>query len=270
MIQFVVALACEAKPLIAAFRLKRDHSVHAFPVYYNEVTQTGLVVSGCGCIPAAAATGFMGGRYADAGSAWLNVGVGGHASQTPGNVIMAHQIMHAADGRRYYPFVDPADKQYGATVMTVQQPDFNYAHDAVYDMEAAGFFAASHRLATLELIRCMKIISDNSEQDARGLKPTDVSELIANQLAAIQLVSENLRELQSELSFCQSLPQQWLNWKSNLRMTLAQENLLRIKLKQFGALNDMAYLDQIEISSFADVKALLTCLQGRLDQLTAM
>ena len=54
MLRFVVALAAEARPLIARYRLERLSSAAAFPLYRRGAAA--LVVSGIGKTAAAAAT----------------------------------------------------------------------------------------------------------------------------------------------------------------------------------------------------------------------
>ena len=74
MINIVVALPAEARPLLDHFRLRDKQHNTAFPIYRN--TDMALIVSGPGKVAAAAATALLAGnRDTPATSAWLNVGI---------------------------------------------------------------------------------------------------------------------------------------------------------------------------------------------------
>ncbi|WP_455199714.1 5'-methylthioadenosine/S-adenosylhomocysteine nucleosidase family protein, partial [Kaarinaea lacus] len=104
MLNFVVALSEEARPIIQQFRLKRLHDVNAFPVYGSEKVR--LIVSGMGKLAAATATGYLAGiDSAGKATAWINVGVAGSKNLPVGQAILAHQIIDAENQQKFYPTI---------------------------------------------------------------------------------------------------------------------------------------------------------------------
>ena len=76
MINFVVALASEAKPLISHYGLTLQSHRRGFPLYAG--TDLRLVVTGIGRVRVAAGTAFLAGSNSDASGPWLNIGIAGH------------------------------------------------------------------------------------------------------------------------------------------------------------------------------------------------
>ncbi len=83
MINLVVALPAEARPLIEFFRLKEKTTIGTFRMYRQE--DMSLVISGPGKIAAAAATALLAGSNTTGKqAAWLNIGIAGHATYAIG------------------------------------------------------------------------------------------------------------------------------------------------------------------------------------------
>ena len=68
MLNFVVALPCEARPIISHFGLQALDSPAGFRLYNRERMR--LIVSGAGKIPAAAATAYAGATLGPGPAAW--------------------------------------------------------------------------------------------------------------------------------------------------------------------------------------------------------
>jgi len=199
MLNFVIALPAEAKPIIKRFQLKRRSPDMGFPVYQgNEVW---LVVSGPGKTAAAAAAAHL---HALSGfkssSVWLNIGVAGQGGRPLGEGILAHRITDRAGGRSWYPplvFEPPCPTE---SLLTVDQPQTDYAPGTAYDMEASGFYATACRFSTGELIHCYKVISDNHTSSARKLSGPAVMGYIGERLPEIERLAEILGQLASTLA----------------------------------------------------------------------
>ena len=100
MLCLVVALAAEARPLLASHRLQ-GVSGHPYRICAGE--QTHLIVSGIGKVAAAAATAYLRALIGDTPAAWLNIGIAGHGNQAVGTALLAHKVVDAASGKPFYP-----------------------------------------------------------------------------------------------------------------------------------------------------------------------
>ena len=189
MINIVVALPAEARPLLDHFRLRDKQHNTAFPIYRN--TDMALIVSGPGKVAAAAATALLAGnRDTPAATAWLNIGIAGHAHHAIGSGYIAHRITDSATGTNWYPpqihdLSMPTENLY-----TVDRPEDDYPAAALYEMEASGFFPVACRFSSSELVQCFKVISDNRTQATTAVTAKLCTQLITGKLADIeQLVS---------------------------------------------------------------------------------
>ena len=90
MINLVVALKAEARPLIRYYGLHDRHPDTAFPVYQG--TGMTLIVSGPGKVAAASATAWLQDAVnREQRSAWLNIGIAGHAAYAVGDGFIANR-----------------------------------------------------------------------------------------------------------------------------------------------------------------------------------
>jgi adenosylhomocysteine nucleosidase len=205
-INLVIALECEARPLIKRLGLEKQRPGGAFRVYANEEYR--LVISGPGYAMSAAGTAFSGCLHASSpGQAgWLNIGVAGHPSLEVGHAVLADKIMDGLSGRNWYPQL--LFKWAGDTgpVRTVAIPESRFDIEACYDMEAAACFAAANRFSTLELIQSYKIISDNRMETQDRLNPSLVHDLVETRLEDILLLLNELEQLVREKSLQDAVP----------------------------------------------------------------
>lgn len=199
MLFIVCALACEAKPIISHFQLQLIENTSSFPLYANSSIY--LIVSGVGKVQTAAAMGYLLGLTGNPlHSAWLNVGIAGHASMALGSGILAHQIIDRASGRSYYPTFVIDRPVATASVWTVEQPEIHYEGTGVYDMEASAFWSVASRFTTAELIHCYKVISDNRQSGSSYLNKNQVTELISAHLNSIETFIKALQKLNHSLA----------------------------------------------------------------------
>lgn len=189
----VTALLAEAKPLIEHFGLTPAGDGRPFRVFTDRRSSRALIVAGTGRVAAGAAVAHLGRRGAGAG--WLNVGIAGHADHPPGTTLLAHSIHEQASGRSWYPpliFEPPCPT---AAVRTVDRPCTDFPDDALYDMEASGFYGIAGRYSSHELVHCVKVVSDNRDQPADRLTANRVTELMAVSLEPLSHVVDQLTTL---------------------------------------------------------------------------
>lgn len=180
----VVALACEAKPVVTYYRLKR---VQESPFVIYQGHDMSLIISGVGKLAAAAATAYLAGReqHTSKTAAWLNIGISGCQDLAIGQIFLAHKVVDAQTKKTWYPGLIYATDIPGRTLISTDQVCTHYAAQTGYDMEAAGYFYSATKVGTLELIHSLKIVSDNHAQDLGAIHKTQVSDWIGGQLQAI-------------------------------------------------------------------------------------
>ena len=232
MLCLVVALAAEARPLLASYRL-RGVSGHPYRICAGE--QTHLIVSGIGKVAAAAATAYLRALIGDAPAAWLNIGIAGHGSQAVGTALLAHKVVDIASGKLFYPTFTAPPPCRTTLLHTVDrvQPA---AGDAAYDMEASGFCEAAQRFATSERVHCLKVVSDNPQSSYQELNAEKVEALIEAQLDMIAQVGEHLRALSQQLHALHADPPGLAELTARWQFTATQKHQLRGLLTRWQAL----------------------------------
>ena len=192
-VHLIVALHCEARPLIARYRLKRRMDQYAFGVYENR--ELCLTVGGIGKTAAAAAVAYTGALFGVRDHPWLNVGVAGHRSHPPGRAFLCRKITDADSGRRFYPPLVFRPPFPGEELCTVSRPETEYGGRSLYDMEASGFFESAARFSSSELVQSLKIVSDNAACPPQQLDKTRIGLWVEQNLRCIDVLIEELRRL---------------------------------------------------------------------------
>jgi hypothetical protein len=200
---WVVALDCEARPLIQKLRMRRCEDFRGWPVYANQDRSDWLIVSGIGRVASAAAVGFLGGIAGpNRQGMWWNVGIAGHRSLGVGELRRAGKVIDIVSGRDFYPMSVAKGGPAAEIVTTVDVPGSEYPQNGMVEMEASGFCAAATRLTSRERIQVLKVISDNAERPfpkkpdprmAEGLVAARVEEILAaaDALRALDAVSSD-------------------------------------------------------------------------------
>lgn len=254
-----VALEAEARPLRERFRLAAVAGAHGFRLYRNDTTA--LIVSGIGPISAAAAVGYLQATLAPPGPhGWLNLGCGGHRRLAPGSALLAHSI-RAGGGRCWYPplvFEPPCPT---AALISVERPETDYPEDAVYEMEAAGFYPSACRFASAELVQVLKIVSDNAATPASTLTPAAIERLLAGQLELIATLCARLQALAAELARLAQPPAGLAAARERWRLSVSQTRQLRELLRRYQLLCPEA---PVPVADFASAAELRTWLHARL------
>lgn len=193
-VYIVSAFRAEAAPLIDHYKLKQSAKDTLFPIYEGD--DCTWVISGLGKTAAAAATSYL---YRYCGEprdqVWLNIGIAGHRHFSLGTVALAHKIIDVATNQVWHPRQSQEHTIATADLHTVDQTEFNYKDNALYDMEAAGFYSIASKCTTRELAQCCKIISDNTDLPANNSTAKRATRLIAQ---ALPIITEYIAALQTQ------------------------------------------------------------------------
>ena len=226
MLIWVCALHCEAKPVIDFYRLKKSHDDNAFDLYLGD--GMACIVSGIGKIACAAACGWVAARYQQNPSlAWINLGTAGAGDHELGSLFSLHQIIDADDGQRYYPAPASADKITGSACMTLSQPSDDYRDDCLFDMEASGFMYACLRFSSAELIKSLKIVSDNRQVKTGNNRP-EVSRLVQQRIDCITRQASVLVTLNDEIAALAPASEYWQRLIALAHFSQTQRNRLLV------------------------------------------
>ena len=222
---WVCALACEARPIIDRYRLKKSRRERGFDLYVG--TDMACVVSGIGRLASAAATAWCAARFAaEPALAWINLGIAGAAEYELGTLVQVVQIVDAEDDQRFYPV--PTDKALlpTASCLTLARAGDDYPAGKLLDMEASGFAASALRFSSAELVACLKVVSDNPRAQT-GRDRQAVSALIAGQIDAIDAEAQRLLALADELAAREIDPADWRALLAAAPFSETERNRLR-------------------------------------------
>jgi hypothetical protein len=265
MINLVVAIPCEAKPLIQHLHLQKQAG-YDYDLYQGEGIN--LIVCGVGKLAAAMACAWLQGLRATsitADNAWLNIGIAGHGYQPLGSGFLAHRISEQNNDRCWYPGFSFKRPCPSAALVTVNAAEFQYPDDALYDMEGTGFFTACQRFSSVELIHCFKVVSDNQFSSIENINEANVSELIRNQLPTIDDIIECLRQSRQYLARFQEPPPFYADCLQRWHFTHYQRKQLHQLLwRRQALLADIALPD--EFARLRDAGQALNYLQQDTDR----
>lgn len=184
----VIALKCEAKPLINHYGLQRDNSQSSWPVYHNNGLT--LIISGAGKANATAACAWL--QAQQPAHHWLNIGIAGHARADIGSQWLVETVTDATT--QEYWRIDTAllPDQSRLPLITVDNPSEYERDNCLYDMEAAGLMSVCNRIPEPPSITVLKIVSDNNNQHWKSVNSKTVSALITAAMPLIQTTIDAL------------------------------------------------------------------------------
>ena len=142
MLTIMVALHCEAKPFIDAYRLKKVDS-KPFDHYQNidyEGLNIDLVVSGIGALAMASAVGWIGAKgvsdnvKGQSQRIWVNLGTAGHISQPLSSLLLVHGVGDEVQQKCHYPPLVARWHGVSESVLSVSSPCTQYPDGAAVDM----------------------------------------------------------------------------------------------------------------------------------------
>ncbi len=203
MVFLVTALTLEASPIIRHFRLKKDMSSGAFPVFRGG--NLALAVSGTGKMKSAMAVVYLKSLFPQSkNDCLINIGFCGSTCQSlePGEMALFHKITDRDTGRDYYPdlFYDwglpRAELSCHSRPVTLNDAELlfkgNLPDTFFCDMESAGIMEAGKKFFYAHRLVILKIISDR-------LQPEDLNKelltgYMTSKLPVLEAVVKSLQE----------------------------------------------------------------------------
>lgn len=260
MIHFVVALRAEAAPLLRHYDLRAtEDSIAGFPIFRSD--RHALVVAGVGKTRAAAGTALLRDRARSSrADVWLNVGIAGHRDKRVGALVRAHTVVDEATGKRFFPARLGGPALDRAVVRTVDRPEDAFATDDVYEMEASGFVDTAVRFSTIELVQCLKIVSDNRATGTEDITRDFVRGLVEAHLESIDALAAHLGDLAQSVAAAPPAPMDELIGER--RFTTTQRRRLTALLRRCHAFGAAPRPE--EWRSCRTAQALLDGLEARL------
>ena len=229
MINFVVALASEARPLIEHYNLSLLQRAHGFRIYASDAAR--VVVTGVGKVNAAAGTAYLAGFCPHGGQAWLNIGIAGHRSLDTGTATVALKITDRATGRNWFPPQTVDMPGVGAHVTTYDTPVVSYPAEIVCEMEASAFYSVATRFSSGEVVQCYKIISDNKTTSVSELTAWNVASLVSDHVNEIDGIAQSLRDL-TELLLRSEGKLEYDQFVERWHFTVSQQVMLREAIRK--------------------------------------
>lgn len=268
MLNLMVALPAEARPIVEMLRLKSVPCNAPFKLYVNEHYR--LLVSGIGQTAMASACGWLAGHGEAHDNAWLNVGVAGHRDLELGSLRVAHRIDDQVLERSWYPPQLVGDLV-GERLITVPRVQCDYPEETLYDMEASAFVAVCTRFCTAELVQSVKVVSDNRDHSHTALDAKRVGALIeasarsiidyAKALADLAQAYYHDGEVDGLEQLCGEIQQRW-------HFSSTRQNQLRNLMRRF--LLQRSDGDGFDLNGYAhcrDAAAFLSTLKAHVDTL---
>jgi len=268
-INLVVALACEAKPLIQAYSLKKSSTMAVFPLYVS--ADMLLIVSGVGKINAAAATAVLATFAANLPTqgliAWLNIGVAGHRNRAIGDEFLALKLVDGETKNAYYPtWLEKLPCQTD-NLLTVSKAIDNLPDDYAVDMEASGFYPIALKYSCVELVHIYKVISDNAKDDYRNISAASVKNLINERLNTIKKVVSQLVLVCNSMNRASEIPESYQQLAKQYHLTATQQAQLKRSLLQWNALSKDCIISALGTAKLKDARQLLTAINKLLANL---
>lgn len=195
------ALACEARPLLEAWKLRKQSTSSPFALYADE--QRVVVVSGIGKAAMAGAVGHTMASYPSPRlPILLNFGIAGHASQSRGSMFLANKIVDSESGKSFFPQLPVPAPCARSALISYPKPVTDYAvADSLYDMEASGFYEMAMRFSCCEMSHSLKIVSDNHSHPVPGFGEAEVMQWVRDGLSTLEQVLDSLQRLRQTLVF---------------------------------------------------------------------
>lgn len=264
MLNLVVALAAESRPLIEHFRLVQDRSAVGFRVYRGDAMR--LVVTGAGRVASAAGVAALGERLeGSAAPAWLNIGVAGAAGLAAGKGVHALSITEAATGRCWYPPQVAKLPGQGVALRTVDAPHGTHDESQVYDTEAAAFYATALRYSTGELVQAYKIIVDDRTRDGDSVPRHGVRDAVIQHLPVLDTVCLALAALAREINRTRPRVAEFDHIVDRWHFTAPQRRQLHELMRRWAARSGGEPVLNAELNRCPSARALLGELSSRLE-----
>lgn len=261
MINLLVALQAEARPIVRHFGLNGKPAVAGFRRYGNP--EINLLVTGVGPVAMSSGVTLLGLECGDGHAAWINVGIAGHRQLPIGTSLLASKITDQPSGLCWYPPQVVSVALPRAELITVAQPLAEYPMSAAVEMEASGFYPTACRFATGELVQSLKVVSDNAEHPAALLNEALIGELIGGVIEPLADLMGQLVSLMNALSPLPVSERQHQAYWQQWRFSHAQQGQLTRLLHDYQLLTGGAP-DREIFKAAPTGKALLIALEAEL------
>ncbi len=259
-VNLVVAHRLEAERLIQWFGLSEISPRAEFP-WFGNGEGLSLVVTGSGAGRAAAGVRHLHERRP--GCAWLNIGIAGHGSAAVGTGLLIHRIEDRSTGKRHWPSPTGLKLPHG-NLITVSKAETEYAEDAAYDMEAAGFFTAASRLIVSDLVLVYKIVSDNPKHPLASFRRGQVPSLIGARDSEIRALVTHLRERGARFAHWRSLPAEYQQLLEKYHFSVTRKAALGKLCRRFTALGMGPRLTVLVSKRYHSTAVLMAALEDEL------
>lgn len=111
--------------------------------------------------------------------------------------------------------------------MTLSKPSEDYREEYLFDMEASGFMYACLRFSSAELIKSLKIVSDNRDEKV-GMNRQRVSDLVNQHIDSIDRQAGALIALNDEVAGLSPTLESWQQLIAMAHFSQTQKNRLRV------------------------------------------
>lgn len=265
MLHVLCALKPEARPLVEYFELRPVPKTGPFRICQNLEAGITLTLSGVGQSAAERALGFTHDYFAaDKSHAWLNLGTAGHAALPTGRAVTLNRVTDAATGQTWFPSRVFPTALPAFELLTLEAPCREYRAE-LFDMEGAGFLRAATRLATLELVHIIKVVSDNAARPMEAINGAQVSGLIRENLALIEQDVQQLQRLSREERRLTAPGEEFETVASRWRFTTCQRHRLVALTRKWRVLHPGATSLAKTLAGCTSARQVLECLQRALD-----
>lgn len=246
-VNLVVALPCEARPLIRHFQLRQLSQPGGMRIYTGDQAIT-LIVSGVGKLATATACGLLAGLQQQRSNdrpAWLNVGIAGHGRRSVGESVLISKVVDRSSGQVGYPplLIDAGCST--STLITVDEPETDYVEDAAYDMEGSAFQRTTTRFVTAELVQLLKIVSDTPLDPVGRLSEATVSHWVQAQLPAVERLVAGLTDLATQYNALHRPPDSFEALAGLTRLSTSQRLQLEALCRRYQVLGGSNLLDRV-------------------------
>ncbi len=261
-VNVVVALSCEAKPLIKHFNLKRTSDRAGFKVYENDQDIT-LIVSGIGKTAMATACGYLAGLQNNSRlskSAWLNMGIAGHQHAPIGKLLLVHKVTDSERDNVFYPPLLLDIDCETTDLISVDTPETEYIDNSAYDMEGSAFYSTASRFVTSELVQVVKIVSDNSDQSAEHVTESKIQGWVRENLKLIVDIVEQLLSMSAEYQSIYSPSNEFQELADKVYLTSSQQVQLKRLVRRYHALGGTELHNRLKPECYKSAKSVINSL----------
>lgn len=249
-IVFIIALMYEARPIIDAFKLKKNIALKPFGFYQKD--NISLCVTGVGGGSVISAISFLAGAgFVDKETVMINYGIAGARDIDVGSFFEINKISNS-NGQAYFPV---KLKNFGfveAEVITSDSAVLDYPERGVVDMEAYSFFQTSLKFVSMEQIWVAKVVSDNLENQIDIGDKKFVTELLFEHIEKIKIVVEFYDSLSGSLKEVNSYPEEYYRLVGKIKFSFNE----KIQLKKL-------VMELLNKGIKVDVDSLMKCRNSK-------